>query len=174
MIRNVLLLSSTLVLPTSASTTFFNNFPYNGYGYFVCGTAACGATKSPAMQFIPGVAGTTSKVSLSISPETGSQSSNVQILLRADKNGLPGKVLAKKNAAGQTCCVTTTVKMAVGLTGGTPYWLEVAPRTTNDSALWQISDSSDACTVAEDYEGTGWTTYSTQVCPAAKIVGEIK
>jgi len=94
-------------------------------------------------------------------------------VLRADKNGVPGKVLAKKNAAGQPCCVTTAVKMAVSLTAGTPYWLEVAPRTADDSALWQISDSTDTCTVAEDY-GTGWSAYSTAVCPAAKITGGIR
>lgn len=180
MIGTTLALSSALVVagmpPASARTTFFNNFPYNQYyGYFVCGSTACGGvTKMPAMQFVSGMTGTTGRVSVSVSQETSGYAANVQIMLRADKNGLPGKVLAKKNATGQPCCMTTTVKMAVNLTAGTPYWLEIAPRTADDSALWQISDSANTCTIAEDYNGTGWSSFSTEVCPAAKIVGGIK
>lgn len=180
MMRNTLLLSAALVLAdapsVSARMVFFNNFPYSNIKeYFVCGRDGCGGgfIESPAMQFVPGVTGTTSKISVSVSAYDAGPA-NVQILLRADKNGLPGRVLAKKNATGQPCCVTTTVMMAVNLIAGTPYWLEIAPRTTNDSALWQLSDSLDWCTVAEDYNGTGWSASSTQGCPAERITGGIK
>lgn len=176
MIRHTFLLSSAVVLgavsPAAAGTTFFNNFPYNQYyGYFVCGSTACDVTQSPAMQFVSGATGTTNKVSVSVSPYNTDYTANVQIMIRADRNGLPGKVLAKKNVTAQPCCVTTTVKMQVPLTAGTPYWLEVAPRTVNDYALWQNSDSTDTCTYAENY-GTGWVASQSNICPAVKIAGQ--
>jgi hypothetical protein len=184
MVRNALLLSAALTLAglpvpvgtgiaSAGSIKFFNNFPYNQYYYwYVCGETACGGlTYSPALQFIPATSGTTTKISVPISSYSD-YTSDVRVILRADKNGLPGAVLAKRNVSAPACCVTTTVKMTVSLTADEPYWLEVAPRTSNDRAVWEISDSTDECTVAEDYYGSGWSSSSITSCPAGKIVGE--
>jgi hypothetical protein len=178
MFGNALLLSAALVLTgaseSSAGTiTFFDNYPFNQYyGYFVCGNTTCGGrADSPALQFVPGTTGTTTKVSVPVSSYMD-YSAEIRVMIRADNNGIPGKVLAKRNVTAPACCVSTSVKMTVNLTTGTAYWLEVAPRSASAYALWQLSNSSDMCTVAENYSGRGWTTYSTTQCPAGKIVGD--
>ena len=177
MFRNAILLSVALMLAgmseSSAGTVrFFDNYPFNQYyGYFVCGNSACaGQTDTPALQFVPGTTGTTAKVSVPVSTYLN-YSAEVQVMIRADNGGVPGKILAKRNITAPACCVSTTVKMTAKLTAGTAYWLEVAPRSAGDYALWQLSNSSATCTVAENYTGSGWTTSSTPQCPAGKILG---
>jgi len=61
----------------------------------------------------------------------------------------------------------------MNLAAGARYWLEVAPSTRHDRASWQDSDSTDTCTVDENYYGMGWSTISTTSCPAGKDRAQI-
>jgi len=165
MITNTLLLSAAFVLTgmsqSSAATKFFDNYPDNpDDAWFVCETQTCGANLSPAVQFFSSATGTTVKVTVPIS-------GHVQVLLRADNNSVPGKVLEKKQVSARK--LSTTIKMSVSLTSGTPYWLEVAPET-GARTIWLSSESTNTCNAAEP-NGTGWSVFESDTCPAAKIVG---
>jgi hypothetical protein len=169
--------------PKKAPPAIFSNLGvlYPNGEYFCCygstisgPTSALGITQYVAVAFTPTTSTSVTEVDAGVGYIEGTN--EIDLVLYADDNGVPGTVLKSWKATGLPtfggCCAvaTGTDKKGVPVTAGTQYWVGVVADkdATDVFAAWNFNstDMIDAVTTAY-YNGTSWTAYG--ALPATDI-----
>ena len=105
----------------------------------------------------------------------------VHVFLESSTSGLPGAILESWSVAGLSSVPTLQNVSASGvlpLSGGTLYWIVVAPIAPDTSAGWMFNDTGDSSEFAFD-NGSGWSVFDPGgqcsaghcVSPALEVTG---
>jgi hypothetical protein len=138
--------------------------------YFCCfGLTIAGPTSSVgfqswiAVKFTP--AGDALVTEIDAAVEHGSGTNEIDIVLYADKGGVPGKALKSFKVTGlegiSSCCGLAVGKNRTGIavTGGTPYWVAVITDKGGPDMFGAWVDNTTDEISAGDFavnSGTGW------------------
>lgn len=148
--------------------------------YFCCfGLTIAGPTSSVgfqswiAIKFTPDADALVTEIDAAV--EHGSGTNEIDIVLYADKGGVPGKTLKSFKVTGlegiSSCCGLAVGKDRTGIavTGGTPYWIGVITDKAGPDMFGAWVDNTTDEISAGDFavnSGTGWQ-------PAGSIIPRV-
>lgn len=167
--------------PALADDVIFSNLgPGNSFGtsaWAIAGSTSSfasllgGHPESIGEAFTPSGSFDLSQVLLPLGSAGGTN--GVDVFLEGSVSGLPGAVLESWSVTGLVSTPMLEDLSASGvqpLSGGTTYWIVVAPIAPDTSARWTFNDIGDSSEFASN-NGSGWNAVPGGESPALEVTG---